>query len=118
MRTAPDLETPYLRDGWAFLDDTVRPEAQWEYDAELAWDRMQLLTAISRLPAPDRDQLRAYLTIPVDLDVLAALFHTTERALWTVLVATTERLLRTLDPDLAALLPDSLLDAMAAETAA
>lgn len=58
-----DAEARYLCDGWGFLDDPVRPAAQREYLIERCEEdraaRTRLLTAVSRLPAPDRGMCSA-----------------------------------------------------------
>jgi hypothetical protein len=77
--------------------------------------RFRLLAAISRLDAPARDLLRAYATMDLGLDVLAALFRTTEAELWAGIVAAGRALAPGLDGDLAALLPEALREALAAE---
>jgi RNA polymerase sigma factor (sigma-70 family) len=76
--------------------------------------RLGLLTAVSQLPEPGRDALRAYLTTGLGLDVLAALLRTTEADLWVTLVGATRALLPVLDDELATLLPDDLRDALRA----
>ncbi len=110
-------ETAYLRAGWAFLDDPVRPPEQREYLAELRREdraaRARLLTAVSRLDPPGRDALRAYLVTGLRLDVLAALLRVPERTLWTRVVAAGLAVLPVLDAESVALLPVALCDALA-----
>jgi hypothetical protein len=77
--------------------------------------RWRLLVAISRLEAPARDHLRAYVTMGLHLDVLAALFRTTEARYWTGVVAAGRALAPSLDDELAALLPEALRAELAAE---
>jgi hypothetical protein len=77
--------------------------------------RFRLLEAISHLDAPARDLLRAYVTMGLRLDVLAALFRTTEVELWAGIVTAGRTLAPRLDADLAALLPEALRDELAHE---
>jgi hypothetical protein len=77
--------------------------------------RYRLLEAISRLDAPARDLLRAYVTTGLRLDVLAALFRTTEARLRAGVVVAGRALVPSLDAELVALLPEALREELAAE---
>jgi len=108
-----------LRDGWATVDDLLPSEGQmadrqergWEAADEAAWHWapvraalgrlsagqaaagwLAVLTAVSRLPAPERDLLRAYLTTGLPTAVLAALFAMPEYAFCEAVVAATHAL--------------------------
>ncbi|HZD38687.1 MAG TPA: hypothetical protein VE664_08615 [Actinomycetes bacterium] len=112
-RAPPPPETAYLLGGWGFLDDSVTPDAEAEYLAEVAWERRELLWAVARLPAPERDLLRSYLTLGLDDSVMAAL-HRLPEPLWWSRVAAAAELLAEQTPELAARLPEELRAALAA----
>jgi hypothetical protein len=70
--------------------------------------RLRLLVAISGLEAPARDLLRAYVTMGLRLDVLAALFRMSERNVWAGIVAAVRSLAPSLDADLTEALPKAM----------
>jgi hypothetical protein len=90
-----------LLDGW---DEQLhdRQERAWEAEddanrarqAEADW--LRLLTAVSRLAAPDRDALRGYLTTSLPAGVLAALLRMSDDDFCAVLARAIQQLLAVL----------------------
>jgi hypothetical protein len=97
--------TPQLAGGWGALLDGW--DEQLEYRQELAWEAeerarkarqaarvwLRLLTAVSKLPAPDRDALRGYLTMGLSVEVHAALLRMSEDDFCAVLLGAALQLL-------------------------
>jgi DNA-directed RNA polymerase specialized sigma24 family protein len=93
-------EGAQLVGGWGALLDGW--EEELEYRQELAWEAeerarrasewLRLLTAVSRLPAPDRDALRGYLTMGLPVEVLAALLRLSEADFCEVLARAAKQL--------------------------
>lgn len=117
-----DLEAAYHLGGWSLLLDEFElpPDAQLEYMEERAWERretagmrLRLLTAISRLPPPSRDVLRAHLSTGLHIEVQSVLLGMSQERYWHDLVAAAKNLLPSLAGELRALLPTQLLDAVA-----
>jgi len=115
---SPDGLAP-LRDGWASVDDWLPTEGELADRQERAWEAadeavacwapvyaalgrlpaapvaagwLAVLTAVSRLPAPERDLLRGYLTTGLPTVVLAALFAMPECAFCEAVVEATHAL--------------------------
>jgi hypothetical protein len=100
VRPPPQSDLGGFLNGQTGLGDFGMPDEQREYLEELAWEnreakalRLRLLTVISRLPAPDRDVLRAYVSTSLPVDVHAVLLRMPGQAFCERLLSATEQVL-------------------------